>query len=97
MSNLESLELELRDKLTIKKEVDQRIIELKQAIADERCPFRVGEKVFNKRYNESAIVAVIFYKSYSCGYGLKVFKIKKNGEPYKEACHAYNEEEYVKE
>ena len=61
-----------------------------QEIADYLCPFDVGDKVISQK-GEKAIIASISYRGWDGGYSFRVFKIKKNGEPYKDSQQAYGD------
>ena len=72
------------------------IYDTKQSIAEYLCPFKVGDKVISST-GECEVVASIKYKSWGKkGYRFKVFRIKKDGTPYKQSQHAYYEEKYTK-
>ncbi len=64
---------------------------LEQKIADEKCPFKVGERIICTKSNswsnpidngDEVEVARISYLSIDHGYELRVHRIKKNGELY---------------
>jgi len=72
------------------------ITKTKQEIADHLCPFKVGERVVNNQ-GEREIVDSIRYSVWGCGYNLKTFKIKKDGQPYKYSSDVWDVERYAKD
>ena len=83
---LEELEDDLKKLTSEIRSKQDEAKDIKQSIANIKCPFVVGELVIDK-HGCKAIVDRIIY-SYS-GYDLKIKKIKKNGEPYKDSNHTY--------
>ena len=73
------------------------ISESEQEVAEYLCPFAIGDKVLSPK-GKKEIVASISYCSWSrAGYEIKVFKIKKDGKPYKQSTYAFGDyEKYVK-
>ena len=71
------------------------IYDTKQSIAEYLCPFKVGDKVISST-GEREVVACIRYKPWGIGYSFNIFRVKKNGAPYKQSQSAYYEEEYTK-
>ena len=65
----------------------------RQEIAEDLCPFKVGDRVIN-RFGGEEEIASIHYRDYGIGYCFKVYKIKKNGEPYQCSCEVYNLDKY---
>lgn len=52
---------------------------MKQEIAEERCPFSVGDKVFCE-VERHGIVSSIYYIKRGCGYGLLISRKGNNGK-----------------
>ncbi len=76
--------------------VSERFIyDTKQSIAEHLCPFKVGDKVISST-GEREVVASIKYKPWGIGYSFNIFRVKKDGTPYKLSQHAYCEEKYTK-
>ncbi len=71
------------------------IYDAKQSIAEHLCPFKVGDDVISGT-GEREIVAGIRYKTWGIGYSFNIFRVKKDGTPYKLSQHAYCEEKYTK-
>ena len=71
------------------------IYDTKQSIAEYLCPFKVGDKVISGT-GEREIVADISYKKWGTGYSFNIFRVKKDGAPYKQSQYAWNEEKYTK-
>ena len=76
------------------KDISDFIKQERQAIAEYLCPFKVGQEVVSGK-GEHHIVADIKYKSWGNTYAFEVFKIKKDGEPYKDSCYASCQSEYT--
>ncbi|MBL4940945.1 MAG: hypothetical protein JKY81_04705 [Colwellia sp.] len=85
---------------TLKEEIKEakEVIEMKkefisrsqQEIAEHLCPFNVGNTVVDGK-GVKQVVASIFYKSWgNNNYDFKTFKIKKNGELYKQPHDTYD-------
>jgi len=55
---------------------------LQQALAEQLCPFKVGDLVVSPR-GKRQIVAEIQHANYGKGYEIRVFNIKKDGKPFK--------------
>ncbi len=76
--------------------VSERFIyDTKQSIAEHLCPFKVGDQVISGT-GECEIVAGIKYKPWGIGYSFNIFRVKKDGTPYKQSQYAYYEEKYTK-
>lgn len=58
------------------------------------CPFSIGDEVISPN-GEKEIVASIRYSGWGVGYDFKVFKIKKDGTPYKVSAYTCSVEKYV--
>jgi hypothetical protein len=71
------------------------IYDTRQSIAEHLCPFKVGDKVISGT-GEREIVADISYKKWGVGYSFNIFRVKKDGAPYKQSQYAYYEEKYTK-
>lgn len=62
----------------------------KQEIANYLCPFSVGDNVVSPN-GEKIIIASIKYSGWGAGYDFKAFKIKKDGNPYKDSQNVYDD------
>lgn len=62
-------------------------------IAKYLCPFEIGQRVISPKGNVE-VVAHISHVSYGVGYEFKIYKIKENGEAYKNSQYAYRLGEY---
>ena len=92
--NIELLKEEIAAKRDVISKAKEYIRKTEQEIAEYLCPFSVGDRVISPEGTHQ-VIASIGYSGYGCGYSFKVFKIKKDGVPYKDSCHAYNLEKYV--
>lgn len=73
------------------------IAKTRQEIAEHLCPFKVGDHVISPEGNEEVIASIRFITWLIRKYEFKVYKIKKNGEPYKESNNVYSRQgEYTK-
>jgi uncharacterized protein (DUF2147 family) len=76
------------------KAISDFIKQERQSIAEYLCPFKVGQEVISK-HGEHQIIADIKYKSFGNTYAFEVFKIKKEGKPYKDSCYVSCQSEYT--
>lgn len=93
--NIELLQDEIKAANKLISEQKAFVNKTKQEIADYLCPFKAGDKVINSR-GEPEIIGSITYTEYGAGYSFKIFKIKKDGSPYKYTSYAYDESYYTK-
>ena len=92
--DIEKAKLKIKEAESVIDEKKNLIRNEKQKIAEYLCPFQVGQRVLNKDGKEE-VIACIKYQGYGKGYEFKIFKIKKNGEPYKEPNYAYCQDKYT--
>jgi len=81
------LEIEIEEKEELLLDKRAALSKLQQALAEQLCPFKVGDLVISPRGNRQ-IVAEIQHADYGKGYNFTVFNFKKDGTPYKNANHA---------
>ena len=90
----------------LKEEMDQakKVIDIKkeyirnteQEIAEYVCPFSVGERVVSPKGDEQIICSISYCGWSHRPYDFKIFKIKKNGEPFVNSSYAFSVLEYTK-
>ena len=94
--NIELLKEEMKQAREVISSKESFIRVTRREIAAYICPFSVGERVVSPEGDEQ-IISSISYRSWGNPlYDFKVFKIKKNGEPYVNSTYAYNLEKYTK-
>lgn len=93
--DIELLKSEIKEARGIINKKMAYIKNAEQEIAEHLCPFSVGDRILTKD-GEEREVAKISYSHYGEGYQLKVYKIKKNGEPYKDSNYVWYDEGYTK-
>lgn len=72
------------------------IAKTRQEIAEHLCPFKVGDNILSPE-GVKVIVASIHHRSWGDNYEFKIYKIKNDGEPYKDSCNIWSRaEEYTK-
>lgn len=76
---IETMQTELKDIEAQRDELAERAYELRQKIADELCPFSVGDRVMAGKHKYE--IRVIKSKSYKPYWELLGSKIKKDGTP----------------
>jgi hypothetical protein len=91
--NVQQLEDEIKAKRAVINEANCYISKTQKEIAEYLCPFKVGDSVISLEGNIETIASVS-YRSYSPKYEFKVFRTKKNGEPYKESSFPFNQGKY---
>lgn len=77
----------------------EKLSEKQRVAANRLCPFVVGERVLNGQGEQEIIHRIMWSgmpNRYNNGYAFTIKKIKKNGEPYKDYSHAYNQTSYTK-
>jgi hypothetical protein len=86
--NVELLKEEIKAKNKQINEMRNYIRHAHQSIAEYLCPFKVGDRVMSPKGERQAI-ASISHQPYGDEYSFKVFKIKTNGELYKNSQYVY--------
>lgn len=93
--DIESLKIKIEEAESRICSHEEYIIKTKKEMAEYLCPFKVGDEVINGSGGKE-IIASINYKSYGSNYSFDVFRIRKNGEPYKFSCSVWSERGYTK-
>lgn len=86
--DIELLKEEIRSANEVINKKRDYIQQTQREIAEYLCPFEVGDRVISGD-GEEAEIASISYKAYSPGYTFTVFKIKKDGSPYKNSSNVW--------
>ena len=89
--NIELLEEEIKQKKIEMLATDEYISKTQQEIAEYSCPFTIGQRVASEG-GEEVIIASISYRCWGRDkYDFKVFRMKKDGTPYKQSQYAYGQ------
>ncbi len=91
--NVEKLLEEIKVAKSKIAEYQNDIRKTEQDIANHLCPFKVGQEVISPQ-GEEQFIASIKFNSYGRMYDFKVFKKKKNGEPFNKSSCAWGQHGY---
>ena len=91
MSDLKERVKQLKEQIA---KLNNELHETKVKLAHQECPFKIGDKVINRR-GVIAVISVILPGRFDFhDYSFRVSRIKKDGKPYANNIDTYDYEEW---